>query len=110
VGQLVRALPGGDALARCAVGGLGRRGAPDRAHVGESPERIRRFARQSGLTLTVWRAPGTVLRAWRLKLLPTTLLLDAAGNPRLQVSGARDWTDAASRRAIASLAAPGSRP
>ena len=78
-------------------------------NVGESPDRIQRFVQQSGLAVTVWRAPGSVLRSWGVRILPTTLLLDAQGRVRLQVTGARDWSDTATREAIASLRAPRGR-
>mgnify|MGYP002778318610 CR=1 FL=1 len=78
-------------------------------NVGESPDRIRRFVQQSGLAVTVWRAPSSVLKTWGVRILPTTLLLDAQGRVRLQVTGARDWSDTATREAIASLRAPRGR-
>nr|WP_315465869.1 TlpA disulfide reductase family protein [uncultured Rhodoferax sp.] len=58
----------------------------------ESPEAIARFVQSTGLTLPVLRDPqGDVARAWGIKIFPSTVLVDSAGQVRSVVRGALDW-------------------
>ena len=61
----------------------------------ESPEAIARFVQSTGLTLPVLRDPqGDTARAWGIKIYPSTVLLDSAGQVRSVVRGALDWAGA----------------
>ncbi len=48
-----------------------------------------------------------IARAWDVRYLPTTLLLDRSHRPRHRVRGELDWTDAAVRRHLRTLVAAG---
>lgn len=61
----------------------------------ESPEAIARFVQFTGLTLPVIRDPlGDTARAWGIKIYPSTVLVDSAGQVRSVVRGALDWAGA----------------
>jgi len=61
----------------------------------ESPEAIARFVQSTGLTLPVLRDPlGDTARAWGIKIYPSTVLVDPAGQVRSVVRGALDWAGA----------------
>jgi thiol-disulfide isomerase/thioredoxin len=58
----------------------------------EGPEAIARFVQSTGLALPVLRdTQGDTARAWGIKIYPSTVLLDAAGQVRSVVRGALDW-------------------
>ncbi|GAB3488943.1 hypothetical protein GCM10027399_04310 [Curvibacter fontanus] len=62
-------------------------------NVGEGPRRIAQYLQSSGLNLTVLLDPQSeAARAWGANVLPTTLLIDAEGRPRLRVRGEVDWS------------------
>jgi len=62
-------------------------------NVKEGPSRIAQFLQASRLDLTVLLDPqGEISNAWGINALPTTVLLDATGRPRLVVRGEVDWT------------------
>ncbi len=72
-------------------------------NVGEGPRRIAQYLQASGLNLTVLLDPKSeISKAWGASVLPTTVLIDAEGRPRLRVRGEVDWTD----RAAAALVEP----
>jgi thiol-disulfide isomerase/thioredoxin len=64
---------------------------------GESSQKAGEFARGLGLDFPVLLDPGQqAARAWRVRLLPTSYLVDAEGRVRYSVVGELDWaTDAA---------------
>jgi thiol-disulfide isomerase/thioredoxin len=58
----------------------------------ESPEAIARFVQSTGLTLPVLRDhQGDTARAWGIKIYPSTVLVDSAGQVRSVARGALDW-------------------
>jgi thiol-disulfide isomerase/thioredoxin len=62
-------------------------------NVGEGPRRIAQYLQSSGLELTVLLDPKSeIARAWEARVLPTTILIDAEGRPRLRVRGEVDWS------------------
>lgn len=62
-------------------------------NVGEGPRRIAQYLQSSGLELTVLLDPQSeIARAWEARVLPTTILIDAEGRPRLRVRGEVDWS------------------
>ncbi len=62
-------------------------------NVGEGPRRIAQYLQSSGLNLTVLLDPKSeAAKAWGASVLPTTILIDAEGRPRLRVRGEVDWS------------------
>lgn len=62
-------------------------------NVGEGPRRIAQYLQSSALTLTVLLdRTREISSAWGATVLPTTLLIDADGRPRLRVRGEVDWS------------------
>lgn len=62
-------------------------------NVGEGPRRITQYLQSSGLQLTVLLDPKSeAARAWGASVLPTTILIDPEGRPRLRVRGEVDWS------------------
>ncbi len=62
-------------------------------NVGEGPRRIAQYLQSSGLSLTVLLDPKSeAAKAWGANVLPTTILIDAEGRPRLRVRGEVDWS------------------
>lgn len=62
-------------------------------NVSEGPRRINQYVQASGLTLPVLLdANGEIARQWGANVLPTTILIDAAGRPRQRLRGEVDWT------------------
>jgi thiol-disulfide isomerase/thioredoxin len=62
-------------------------------NVGEGPRRIAQYLQSSGLDLTVLLDPQSLAaKAWGASVLPTTILIDAEGKPRLRVRGEVDWS------------------
>jgi thiol-disulfide isomerase/thioredoxin len=63
---------------------------------GESSPKVVEFVRRFGFDLPVLLDPGQqAARAWRVRLLPTSYLVDAEGRVRYSVVGELDWaTDA----------------
>ena len=75
-------------------------------NVREPVPRVARYAQTTGLRLPVLPDPrGEVTRAWGMTVFPTTVLVDAAGQPRQRITGAVDWTDAQAQAWIAALRA-----
>lgn len=48
----------------------------------------------------------TIARNWGVKMIPTSVVLDAAHQPRLRLRGEADWRDAALRGCVRALASP----
>jgi peroxiredoxin len=65
---------------------------------------VRRFMAELGLTFpALLDSKGEAVRAYQLRGLPTTFLIDRAGMVRSAEIGFRDWSDAASRRKLEAL-------
>ncbi|MDT3670090.1 MAG: TlpA disulfide reductase family protein [Aromatoleum sp.] len=69
---------------------------------------VRRFFDDHALEPAVVVDPEqAIARAWDVRYLPTTLLLDRSHRPRYRVRGELDWADAAVRRHLRTLVAAG---
>lgn len=72
---------------------------------------VRRFLEDHLVETTVVPDPEQVIsRAWDVRYLPTTLLLDAAHQPRLRVRGELDWHDDGVRARIRTAAGRAAKP
>jgi peroxiredoxin len=66
--------------------------------------KVQAFVRELGVTFRVGLDPSSsIARTYRAAALPTSYLIDRAGNVVVQEVGARDWLDAVSRLAIEGL-------
>jgi peroxiredoxin/Cu/Ag efflux protein CusF len=66
--------------------------------------KVQAFAGELAMTFRVGLDPSSsIARTYRVAGLPTTYLIDRAGNVVVQEVGARDWMDAVSRMAIQGL-------
>lgn len=73
-------------------------------NVRERAPRVRRWLAAAGLELTVLPDPfGHITRAWEVSVFPTTVLIDATGQPVRLVHGALDWTNTAAKRWVYAL-------
>lgn len=73
-------------------------------NVRERAPGVRRWLAAAGLELTVLPDPfGHITRAWDISVFPTTVLVDATGQPVRLVHGALDWTDTAAKRWVYAL-------
>jgi thiol-disulfide isomerase/thioredoxin len=80
-------------------------------NVGEGPRRIAQYLQSSGLQLTVLLDPkNEAARAWGASVLPTTLLIDAEGKPRLRVRGEVDWSGREAQAMVDPLLRTRTRP
>ncbi len=71
---------------------------------GESRPRVVEFARRLTLGFPVLLDPNTdAPRAWRVRVLPASFLVDARGRVRYSVVGEMDWTDEAAVETIRRL-------
>jgi thiol-disulfide isomerase/thioredoxin len=71
---------------------------------GESSPKVGEFVRRLGLDLPVLLDPGQqAARAWRVRLLPTSYLVDADGRVRYSVVGELDWASDAAVNAVRRL-------
>jgi thiol-disulfide isomerase/thioredoxin/Cu/Ag efflux protein CusF len=69
-----------------------------------STSNVQAFVREVGVTFRVVLDPSSSnARTYRVLVLPTTYLIDRAGNVVVQEVGGRDWLDGASRLAIEGL-------
>ena len=72
---------------------------------------VRRFFAARGLDPLVVADPEQVIaRAWDVRFLPTTFLLDASHRPRHRIRGELDWNDPAVRERVMTLVAPPNDP
>lgn len=70
----------------------------------ERPATVRRYLAATQLKLPVLLDPqGEATRAWQVSAFPTTVLIDATGQPRQVVTGAVDWTGADAARWVQAL-------
>lgn len=66
-----------------------------------------RFIRQAGLSLPVLRDPdGAIARAWGVRVFPSSILIDVAGQPRMRIRGELDWSSPEADRLISPLLTP----
>jgi thiol-disulfide isomerase/thioredoxin len=79
-------------LSRLVQGPLGPRVAVVAVNVAEVPVRVRRFLDAAPVAFpVVLDADRAVTRAWGIGILPTTVVLDKALQPKLLVEGDLDW-------------------
>jgi peroxiredoxin/Cu/Ag efflux protein CusF len=65
---------------------------------------IQAFVGKAGVSLrVVLDSSSSTARTYRVFALPTTYLIDRAGNVVVREAGGRDWLDSASQRAVGSL-------
>lgn len=63
---------------------------------GDTPEQVEEFLARTPVALTILVSPGrAVLKAWRVRALPSTFVFDRAGRVRYAFVGERDWSDPA---------------
>ena len=63
-------------------------------NVGEGKPRIAQFMERIPIHYTVLRdVDSVVLKAWHIRVMPTTFLLDRNGMLRYQLAGEADWED-----------------
>jgi thiol-disulfide isomerase/thioredoxin len=73
--------------------------------VGEVDVRVRRFFEGLPVRFPVLLdRDRAAAKAWGVRALPTTFVLDAAGRPRLIVAGDPGWDSAATRRTLSEVA------
>jgi len=66
--------------------------------------KIQAFVDKAGVLLRVGLDPfSSTARTYRVLVLPTTYLIDRAGNVIVREIGGRDWLDGVSQRAVESL-------
>jgi thiol-disulfide isomerase/thioredoxin len=71
---------------------------------GESRARVAEFAKREGIGFPVLLDPNRdAPRAWRVRVLPTSFLVDPEGQVRYSVVGEIDWATAVSEKVIRSL-------
>ncbi|NMG55675.1 TlpA family protein disulfide reductase [Aromatoleum aromaticum] len=72
---------------------------------------VRRFFAAHRIDPLVVADPEQVIaRAWDVRFLPTTFLLDASHRPRHRIRGELDWNDPAVRERVMTLMAPPNDP
>lgn len=63
-------------------------------NVGEGALRIRQFLERTPVSLTMLRdADSDVMKAWRVRMLPASFLIDRKGMLRYQIVGEADYED-----------------
>lgn len=71
---------------------------------GESPQRVREFTDRLGLGFRVLLDPDReASRAWRVRVLPSSFLVDADGRVRHAVVGEMDWASREAERMVRAL-------
>jgi len=64
-------------------------------NIGEGTPRIKQFLKSVPVDFTILRdADSAVLKAWRVRILPASFLLDKNGMLRYQMVGDADWDEA----------------
>lgn len=72
--------------------------------IGDTGERIDRFVAQNGLSLPILMdRERSLLKAWQVRVLPSTYVFDAAGKVRYSFVGERAWDEAEVIDAITAL-------
>ena len=73
-------------------------------NVGEGAPRIRQFLERTPVSLPIVRdADSDVMKAWRVRMLPASFLVDRRGMLRYQIVGEADYDDAAQQAPILEL-------
>jgi thiol-disulfide isomerase/thioredoxin len=73
-------------------------------NAGEGKPRIEQFLQRTPVSFTILRdADMEVMRAWRVRVLPASFLVDKNGMLRYQLVGDANWDDAALRAPILEL-------
>jgi thiol-disulfide isomerase/thioredoxin len=63
-------------------------------NVGEGAARIRQFLERTPVSLSILRdADSDVMKAWRVRMLPASFLVDRRGKLRYQIVGEADYDD-----------------
>jgi len=77
---------------------------------GDGPAKIREFLRQVPVRFPILLDPGLgTADAWKVKVLPTTLVIGPDGRIRYSVVGAVEWDSPPVARLIGALMPPGSQ-
>nr|WP_314630512.1 TlpA disulfide reductase family protein [uncultured Noviherbaspirillum sp.] len=73
-------------------------------NVGEGAPRIRQFLERTPVALTILRdAESETMKAWRVRMLPASFLVDRRGMLRYQIVGEVDYDDAAQQAPVLEL-------
>jgi cytochrome c biogenesis protein CcmG/thiol:disulfide interchange protein DsbE len=73
-------------------------------NVGEGAPRIRQFLERTPVALTILRdADSEVMKAWRVRMLPASFLVDRHGMLRYQIVGEANYDDAAQQAPVLEL-------
>ena len=73
-------------------------------NVGEGAPRIRQFLERTPVSLSILRdADSDVMKAWRVRMLPASFLVDRRGMLRYQIVGEADYDDAAQQAPVLEL-------
>ena len=73
-------------------------------NVGEGAPRIRQFLERTPVSLSIVRdADSDVMKAWRVRMLPASFLVDRRGMLRYQIVGEADYDDAAQQAPVLEL-------
>jgi len=73
-------------------------------NVGEGAPRIKQFLERTPVSLSILRdADSDVMKAWRVRMLPASFLVDRRGMLRYQIVGEADYDDAAQQAPVLEL-------
>ena len=73
-------------------------------NVGEGAARIRQFLERTPVSLSIVRdADSDVMKAWRVRMLPASFLVDRRGKLRYQIVGEADYDDPAQQAPVLEL-------
>jgi peroxiredoxin len=73
-------------------------------NVGEGAARIRQFLERTPVSFTMLRdADSEVMKAWRVRMLPASFLVDRKGMLRYQIVGEADYEDPVQQAPILEL-------
>jgi len=73
-------------------------------NVGEGAARIRQFLERTPVSLSIVRdADSDVMKAWRVRMLPASFLVDRRGMLRYQIVGEADYDDPAQQAPVLEL-------
>jgi peroxiredoxin len=71
---------------------------------GESPSRVREYAQHLSMKVPVLLDPGQdVARAWRVRVIPSSFVVDSDGHVRYSVIGNLDWGSEEAARTVRAL-------
>lgn len=73
-------------------------------NIGEGKPRIEQFLKRIPVDFTILRdVDNDVMKAWRVRILPASFLIDKTGMLRFQLTGDADWGSASSQAPILEL-------